>query len=295
MAKIPIEDTFADVINKAQRGLQISDADLCAWANVSAEDLAAVKAGKPLIAVIRRVARHLRLAPNPLESIARKEWYPTQPVFPRGFAMFNTDCGDMTVNNYVVWDVKSNVAAVFDTGANCDELLNFVKASRLEVHYIFITHTHEDHIAALDPLVKATRAQVWSHELEPVALAGAKVFKENSYFHLGEVAIKTLKTSGHSPGMTTFYITGLSWPLAIVGDSVFAGSMGGSATAFREQYENDIQKIMNLPRDTVIAPGHGPLTTVAQEKLHNPFFASRTEKNNLSEIISKPNPTSTNV
>jgi hypothetical protein len=65
MAKIPIEDTFADIINKAQRGLQISDADLCAWANVSAEDLAAVKSGKPVIAVIRRVARHLRLAPTP--------------------------------------------------------------------------------------------------------------------------------------------------------------------------------------------------------------------------------------
>ncbi|MBL9205977.1 MAG: MBL fold metallo-hydrolase [Opitutaceae bacterium] len=295
MAKIPIEDTFADIINKAQRGLQISDADLAARADVSAEDLAAVKAGKPLIAVIRRVARHLRLAPNPLESIARKEWYPEQPLFPRGFAMFNTTFGDMTVNNYVVWDAKTQIAAVFDTGAECDELLNFIKATRLEVHYLFITHAHEDHIAALDPLVEATRAQVWTHPLEPVSRAGAKTFKEGSYFHLGEVAIKTLTTSGHSPGMTTFYITGLSWPLAIVGDSVFAGSMGGSATAFKEQYENDIHKIMNLPRDTVIAPGHGPLTTVAQEKQHNPFFASRTEKNNLSDILSKPNPTSTDV
>jgi len=295
MAKIPIEDSFADVINKSQRGLQISDADLAARAGVSPSDLAAVKAGKPIIAVLRRISRHLRLAPNPLETLARQEWYPQQPVFPRGFAMFNTDCGDMTVNNYLVWDAKTRIAAVFDTGAQCEDLIEFAKASRLQVQYLFITHNHEDHIASLDRLADATGAQVWSHELEPIPRPGARSFSEGVYFHLGEIAIKALKTSGHSPGMTTFYVTGLSWPLAIVGDSIFAGSMGGSATAFLEQYENSSQKIMSLPRDTVIAPGHGPLSTVAQEKQHNPFFASRTERNNLADIVAKPDPTPTNV
>lgn len=290
MAKIPLEDNFADVINKAQRGLKISDADLAAWADVSVGDLAAVKAGKPIIAVLRKVARHLRLAPNPLESLARMEWYPQQPVFPRGFAMFNTSFEDMTVNNYLIWDAKTRSAAVFDTGASTRDLLDFVEASRLDVHYIFITHTHDDHIADLETLAAKTRAQIWSHEIEPVKLTGAKTFKEGAYFHLGEIAIKTLLTSGHSPGMTTYYVTGLSWPLAVVGDSVFASSMGGSLTAFEEQYRNDVEKIFVLPRDTVIAPGHGPLSTVAQEKHHNPFFASRTERNNLAEITQKPDP-----
>ncbi len=291
MAKIPLEDSFADVINKAQRGLKVSDEDLAARADVSKADLAAVKGGKPIIAVIRRIARHLRLAPNPLESLARKEWYPEQPVFPRGFAMFNTAYEDMTVNSYLVWDPKSRVAAVFDTGASAQGLLDLVDAEKLKVHYLFITHAHEDHIADLDTLAKRTKAEVWSHELEPLARPGARTFKEGAYFHVGDIAIKTLLTSGHSPGMTTFYITGLSWPLAIVGDAVFSCSMGGSQTAFEEQYRLNVEKIFTLPRDTVIAPGHGPLSTVAQEKHHNPFYASRTEKSNLADIKQKNDPT----
>jgi glyoxylase-like metal-dependent hydrolase (beta-lactamase superfamily II) len=75
--------------------------------------------------------------------------------------------------------------------------------------------------------------------------------------------------------MTTFYITGLSWPLAIVGDSVFASSMGGSATHYEFQLKNNRQKILPLPADTVLACGHGPLTTLKQEKQHNPFLARR--------------------
>ena len=102
---------------------------------------------------------------------------------------------------------------------------------------------------------------------------GAKTFQENAHFHLGELAIKTLFTWGHSPGMTTFYVTGLSYPLAIVGDSIFASSMGGSPTHYEIQLRNNRQKILKLPLDTVLASGHGPLTTLKEEKQHNPFFA----------------------
>ena len=72
MARIPIEDNFDDVINKTQRGLQITDEQLASRAEVSAEDLAAVKEGTPNIAVIRRVARHLRLNPDALEELTNK-------------------------------------------------------------------------------------------------------------------------------------------------------------------------------------------------------------------------------
>src|SRR5947209_4541116 len=103
MARIPLEDNFDDVINKAQRGLKISDADLAQRAEVSAADLAAVKSGQPDDAVLRRLARHLRLSPDALEALAHKRWYPEQPLFPRGFAMFNTRYDDVTVNSYLVW------------------------------------------------------------------------------------------------------------------------------------------------------------------------------------------------
>ena len=111
MARIPIEDNFNDVINKAQRGLKISDAELAERSEVTPQDLAAVKAGKPVDAVIRRVARHLRLSPDALEALAHKRWYPQQPVFPKGFAAFNTAYGDMTVNGYLVWDARARLAA----------------------------------------------------------------------------------------------------------------------------------------------------------------------------------------
>jgi hydroxyacylglutathione hydrolase len=273
MPRIPLEDNFDDVINKAQRGLAISDADLAKRAEVPLPDLAAVKSGKPIDAVIRRVARHLQLSPDALEALAHKRWYPEPPVFPRGFAAFNSTYGDMTVNSYLIWDPRDRVAAAFDTGATSVPMLDVIDAEKLNLRYIFLTHTHEDHVADLPRLASETKAEVWSSELEPAPITGAKTFSENAHFHLGTLAIKTLLTAGHSPGLTTYFVTGLSWPLAIVGDALFASSMGGSADHYRDQLRNNQKKIFGLPRDTVFACGHGPLTTLMQEKQHNPFFA----------------------
>ena len=91
MARIPLEDNFNDVINKAQRGWKISDAELSKSADVSLEDLGAIKEGKPLDEVIRRVARPLKLSPSALEALAHKRWYPQLPDFPKGFAAFSED------------------------------------------------------------------------------------------------------------------------------------------------------------------------------------------------------------
>jgi len=273
MPRLSLEDNFTDLIAKAQRGLKISDADLAARAEILPADLAAIKAGKVDTPIIRRVARHLRLDPGALEDLAHDRWYPHSPDFQRGFAQFHTSYEGMGVNNYLVWDPRSKEAAAFDTGADAGGVIDLAAAEGMKVQYIFLTHTHDDHIADLDRLAAATGAEVWASELEPSTRAGARTFKENAHFHLGRLAIKTLSTWGHSPGQTTYYVTGLSYPLAVVGDSLFAGSMGGSAEHYADQYRNDVEKILTLPRDTVIASGHGPLTTVAQEREHNPFFA----------------------
>jgi glyoxylase-like metal-dependent hydrolase (beta-lactamase superfamily II) len=272
MPRIPLEDNFTDVIGKTQRGLQLSDADLAAKAEISDADLAAIKGGEVLEPAIRAVARVLHLGGDALVVLAQRGWYPEQPIFKRGFAMFNTAFEDMTVNSYLVWDPRSRVAAAFDTGANAQPMIDTIAGENLTVRHIFLTHTHDDHIADLDRLAKATGAEVWASELEPSDYPGAKTFQENAHFHLGELALKTLFTWGHSPGMTTYFITGLSWPLAVVGDSIFASSMGGSATHYETQLRNNKQKILTLRQDTVLACGHGPLTTLKQEKQHNPFF-----------------------
>lgn len=273
MARIPLEDNFDDVIGKAQRGWGLSDADLARRAGVSPSELRALQAGIPDDAVLQRVARPLRLSPSALEDLAHRRWYPHQPSFPTGFAAFNTLHEGMAVNSYLIWDARERIAAAFDTGADAQPMLDVIHSGKLSLRYIFLTHTHEDHVAGLPQLAAATGAQVWASELEPAAFEGARTFKENVHFHLGTLAIKTLFTFGHSPGMTTYFVSGLSWPLAMVGDAVFASSMGGSRTAFAEQHRNNRKKILTLPRDTVLACGHGPLTTLAQEKAHNPFFA----------------------
>jgi glyoxylase-like metal-dependent hydrolase (beta-lactamase superfamily II) len=272
MPRIPLEDNVSDILGKAQRGLKLTDTQLAARARITGAELRAIKAGEIRELPLRAAARALNLGGDALLGLARKEWYPEQPLFPRGFAMFNTAYEDMRVNSYLVWDTKTRHAAAFDTGADATDVVGTVHAEKLDLRYVFLTHTHEDHIADLPRLVAAGKPEVWSSEREPAAFPGAKVFKENAHFHLGEVAIKTLDTSGHSPGQTTFYITGLSWPLAVVGDSLFAGSMGGSQTNYDDQYRNNRRKLLNLPSDTVFACGHGPLTTLRQEKQHNPFF-----------------------
>lgn len=272
MPRIPLEDNFTDIIGKAQRGLRLTDAALAAAASIPVADLQAVQQGEIREAVLLALARPLGLERNALLALARREWYPEQPLFKRGFAMFNTPFEDMTVNSYLVWDSKTRLAAAFDTGADARPMLDTVAAERLTLRYIFLSHTHHDHIADLDRLA-AAGAEIWSSELEPLGRLGARTFQENAHFHLGEIAIKTLFTWGHSPGQTTYFVTGLSWPLAIAGDSLFAGSMGGSPTHYAMQLRNNRQKILKLPADTVLACGHGPLTTLKQEKQHNPFFA----------------------
>ncbi len=271
MPRIPLEDNFTDAIGKAQRGYKLTDPALAEKAGITADDLAALQRGEIREHALRAVAHALGLGRDALVAMARREWYPEQMVFKRGFAMFNTPFEDMRVNSYLVWDAKTRLAAAFDTGADARPMLDTLAGENLTLRYIFVTHTHEDHIADLDRLA-TTGAEVWASELEPCDRPGAKTFQENAHFHLGELAIKTLFTWGHSPGQTTYYVTGLSWPLAIVGDSLFASSMGGGLVSYDIQLRNNKQKIFKLPLDTVLACGHGPLTTLKQEKQHNPFF-----------------------
>lgn len=271
MLHIPLEDNFDDVINKAQRGLRLNDGELARRAGISGAALRALKSGEFDDGSARAVAPVLRLGADQLVALGRKDWYPERTVPPRGFAMFNTPYGDMTVNSYLVWDPRTRLAAAFDTGATCESMLGAIATEKLTVRYLLLTHTHEDHVADTARLVAETGAEIYSSEREPYP--GGRIFRENQTFHLDSVAIKTLLTCGHSAGQTTYFVTGLAWPLAICGDSMFACSMGGGLVSYEDQYRNNVEKIFTLPRDTIIAPGHGPLTTLAQEKKHNPFFA----------------------
>ncbi|MEM9017441.1 MAG: MBL fold metallo-hydrolase, partial [Verrucomicrobiota bacterium] len=119
----------------------------------------------------------------------------------------------------------------------------------------------------------ATGAEaLYSNEAEP--WPGTETFAEGAVFAVGGLSVSTLTTSGHSLGGTTYFVEGLERPIAVVGDAIFAGSMGGGMISFDDAWKNNREKILTLPDETVICPGHGPLTSVAEEKRNNPFFAA---------------------
>jgi len=175
------------------------------------------------------------------------------------------------VNAYLVWDPATKEAAVFDTGADASKILEEAATRGLSIKHIFITHTHGDHIFDLDRLREKTGAAVWSGNREPVQ--GTQIFDPGKSWQLGKLNIESRLTWGHSKGGVTYVVSGLERPIAIVGDSIFAGSMGGGNVSYPDAVKGNVEQILTLPSTTVIAPGHGPLTSVGEEQKNNPFFA----------------------
>jgi len=270
---IPLEDNASDIIGKAQRGLGISDSELAKKAGVELQMIRKLREGDIDEQALLHVAPVLGLAMDPLCELAKGEWHPERIKERDGFAQFNTRYHDMTVNAYLVWDPASRVAAAFDTGADSGEIVRFANRHKLDVQLILLTHAHPDHVADLPRLREETGADVFSPAREPVA--GAESIDEGKRFRLGHLEINTLLTWGHSQGGMTYVVTGLSHPIAIVGDSLFAGSIGGGNVSYQDALRNNLEKILTLSGDTIICPGHGPMTTVSEEKVHNPFFAGK--------------------
>ena len=270
---IPLEDNVGDIIGKAQRGLRISDTELAEKARINSQKIRKLREGDFDELALLRVAPVLGLATRALCELARNEWHPRKIDEREGLAQFNTHYHDMAVNAYLVWDPASRAAAAFDTGADCTGMVHFAHKEKLNVKLILLTHAHADHVADLPRLREETGGQVFTPVREPVP--GAEPIEEGKRFQLGKLEIDTRLTWGHSSGGMTYIVTGLRRPIAIVGDSLFAGSMGGGNVSYDDALRNNLEKILTLPDETIICPGHGPMTTVGEEKIHNPFFAGR--------------------
>ena len=267
---IPLEDTFADVVVKSQRGLRLSDATLAALAGISGAALAGVKGGAFDLSAIRSLAPVLGLNTEALVALGSGTYKPASITL-RGLEGFNTPFEDMSVNSYLVWDGAE--AAAFDTGADATPMLGFLGRRGLALKFLLLTHAHGDHIWELDRLVEKTRAPVFVGNRE-LALEGAEAFEAGKSFQVGSLSIATHLTWGHSQGGITYVVHGLNKPLAVVGDAVFAGSMGGGGVSYADALRTNRAEILSLPDETVLACGHGPLTTVGEQKKSNPFLAS---------------------
>ena len=199
-------------------------------------------------------------------------------------------------NLYILWDETTHDAVVVDPGMMRDSeremVTKFIAENKLNVKHVLLTHLHIDHITSARWLADQTGADVCGSALD--AQLGLELPDQVAHFHLkieveplkldrelvdgdtiplGDEVIQVLHVPGHSPGGLAFYLAESG--LLIAGDTIFNGSVGRTDLMGGDmaQLLNSIrEKIFTLPDETVIASGHGPTTTVADEKRFNPFL-----------------------
>lgn len=209
-----------------------------------------------------------------LEAIA-DGWCPAEKDLSawRELRAFTTTDEGLAVNCYLVWDEVSREAALFDTGWEAEPILKTISENNLVLRHLFITHTHPDHVAALGG-VRAAFPKVRLHSSSRSAPLDQRN-RANDFIMLGSLRITNRDTPGHAEDGVT-YIVG-NWPedaphVAMVGDAIFAGSIGRGNQSWELARQKVREQILTLPPETLVCPGHGPLTTVVEEKEQNPFF-----------------------
>jgi hydroxyacylglutathione hydrolase len=271
-----LEDSLGDILRKARLSGNVTPEAAAAAADISVADYAVVEdSGKaPRGFKFAAIAKLLSLNGANLEKIANG-WLP-KPVDTKAwseFRMITTVGSGMTVNAYLIWDIASREAAVFDTGFDAEPIFQLINEHGLTLNHLFITHSHHDHLAALQP-IRARFPRVRLHSNIKSAPVDQRN-RPNDFINLGSLRISNRETPGHAEDGVT-YIIG-NWPedaphVALVGDALFAGSMGGAKQLLELARSKVREQILSLPEDTLIGSGHGPLTTVGEEKQNNPWF-----------------------
>lgn len=198
--------------------------------------------------------------------------------------------GLIQTNCYVIGDGTTREGAVIDPGGDPDPILAAIDAEGLTIRYILNTHAHFDHMAANEALCAATGAPLGLHPADSALLAlggGGKWFGftsisspdptlelyDGQVLRLGELQMTVLHTPGHSPGHVAFYLPDEA--ALFSGDALFQRSIGrtdlpgGDPATLLDSIHD---KLLTLPDETMVYPGHGPATTIGAERRHNPFL-----------------------
>ncbi|MBO7628494.1 MAG: MBL fold metallo-hydrolase [Bacteroidales bacterium] len=200
------------------------------------------------------------------------------------------------VNTLVLYD-DTKEAVIVDPGMGSfierQELTDFVEENALEVKYILCTHPHIDHVLGNGFCVSTFKAPLLMHEAglgiynHSIAYGAAfgldcdkanfpdpdQYMKEGDVIRFGHQELQVLDTPGHADGSVCLYVPAAR--CVIVGDILFAGSIGRTDLPtgnHKMLIENLKTKILTLPDDTMVYTGHGPITTIGEEKRNNPFL-----------------------
>jgi hydroxyacylglutathione hydrolase len=199
--------------------------------------------------------------------------------------------GPFQENCYIIGDEATGVGAVVDPGDEASRIAMAVEQTGLEIGSIIVTHAHIDHVGAVAALVDEYSCPVLMHaEAEPMLeqlptqalMMGLRFGKvptvdrhigEGETLEVGGLRLRPLYTPGHAPGHLAFYIE--EEGLVLSGDALFAGSVGrvdlpgGSMEVLMRSIQ---ERLMTLPDETRVYPGHGPQTEIGSERAANPFL-----------------------
>ncbi|HSG80928.1 MAG TPA: MBL fold metallo-hydrolase [Gemmatimonadota bacterium] len=202
--------------------------------------------------------------------------------------------GPFQANAYLAICEATGKCALVDPGADAERLLQAVANEKAEVEVILLTHAHLDHIGGVADAKRETGAPVYLHPADAPLYRAApeqaiafglhmeaqpepdEQLLDGQVVRIGESKLEIVHTPGHSPGHVCLIGDGL----ALVGDCVFAGSIGRTDLPggdFRTLMESIRAKLLMLPDDTVLYSGHGPATTVGRERASNPFLTGAVE------------------
>ncbi|MCL6574285.1 MAG: MBL fold metallo-hydrolase [Bacillus sp. (in: Bacteria)] len=200
--------------------------------------------------------------------------------------------GALQTNCYLVAN-SDRSCLIFDPGAEGKKLINLLNQRKLKPSAIMLTHAHFDHIGAVDEIRDLYKIPVFIHKLEEKwlgdpALNGSQLFmpedsltvnpanhiiKDEGSMKIADFEFSIFQTPGHSPGSVSYYFAKAGFVIA--GDALFQGSVG--RTDLRGGNESQLlksihEKLLTLPEETYVLPGHGPVTTIGAEMDSNPFL-----------------------
>jgi hydroxyacylglutathione hydrolase len=199
--------------------------------------------------------------------------------------------GPLQCNCSIVGDEQTKEAMVIDPGDEIDEILSIMQRHGLTVKQIVITHAHIDHMGGAAKLKRVTGAPVllnlndqallkmldvqatWLGMRPPETTAIDASLTTGDKLHVGSLVADVLHTPGHTEGSVCLYFA--PEKKLIAGDTLFAGSIGRTdlpGGSYKKIIESLQGPVLALPDDTIVVPGHGPLTTIGAERETNPFL-----------------------